>query len=359
MDINHLLKLFIIYRLCHNYSDYAIFKVYFEDKVTFDESETFLYFRCNVLSMTKIPSLTHVFSIVTIASLIALFLSSMLLITNVNAQSAVATDPVEFDCGTAEASIPAGAATITVGGSQYYIGYEQVSGINQDPVLAKFTGGVQDWCRNDYEATPVDGRGVGLLGTPGGQVYATFTVDGGNAGFNFGDSSGWLSGYGSGGGAVVSVVSLIDTSNGDATNGTFVRARLDNGDTNSLRINALQWDETNQQVMVQAASFFSPLDINGDQIPVTGSSPFDYVVVFNSTLTTAVQAYLGTFSGPGTGNTGDGGSVAAPDPLPLLRSGGIEKAFISVVGAILILGGIGSLFAWFQGKQEYKEEGEY
>ena len=150
--------------------------------------------------------------------------------------------------------------------------------------------------------------------------------------------------YGAGGGAKVSVLSLIDTSNGDATNGTFIRAELNDGDTNSLSINQLQWNDATSEVMVQASSFFSPLDTNRNTIPITGISPFDYVIIFNGTLTTANAAYLGTFAGPGTGNTVDGGSVAAP--YPLLQSGGIEKAFISAVGVILILGGIGSLFAW-------------
>jgi hypothetical protein len=241
--------------------------------------------------------------------LLLLLITQITVSIPVEANSSISSGVQQFDCSTAEASIPSTAATVTIGGSNYYIGTDQVTGINQNPVLARFTGGSQDWCVDTYETTGVDGRGIGLLSTPAGNLYAYFTVDGGGS-FNFGTSGGWLNSYGSGGGAKVSVISRIDTTNGAAVEGTFLRAELSNGNTNTLSVTQLQWDDTNQEVEVQAESFFSPLNTSGDRISVSGSSPFDYVVVLSADLTTANEAYLGTLAGgQGAGNVGGDGLI--------------------------------------------------
>lgn len=273
---------------------------------------------------------------------------------NVNAETSITSSVPKFDCTTAEASIPSDAAMVTISGSQYYIGTHQATSINQNPVISKFTGGVQDWCRDDYEQTSVDGRGLGLLSTSTGALYAFFTVDGGSNSFNFGTGSGWLTGYGSGGGAKVSVLSRIDTTNGGATDGTFIRAELSSGNTNTLEITNMVYDAVNDQIQVQAESFFSPLDTSKNRITVSGDSPFDYVVVFSADLTTATSAYLGTISG-GTAGAGNSPTTSTENTINLVRSGGelFKKYSTAIILFVLIQAGILSIGAFRKSRLEF------
>ncbi|GAB4147207.1 MAG: hypothetical protein OHK0017_08670 [Patescibacteria group bacterium] len=265
-------------------------------------------------------------------SLFALSLSSI----NVSAATSITANVPKFDCSTVETSIPADAPKVTVNGSNYYIGTTQVSANNQNPVVVKFTAGSQDWCKNDYEQTAVDGRGLGLMSTPAGDIYAYFSVDGGGS-FNFATGNGWLTSYGSGGGPKVSVISKLDSSSGAATEGTFLRAQLSNGNTNSLAITNLVWDETNQQVQVQADSYFSPLDVNRNPISVSGSSPFNYVVILSSNLRTAVSAYVGTVTGGQTSNTGSTSSSSSSGSTPAVTKTTLPRTGASDLTNLVIL----------------------
>jgi hypothetical protein len=201
---------------------------------------------------------------------------------------------VRFSCSTSEADIPSDVARVSVGSSAYYGGYHQASSNNQNPVIAKFTNGNQDWCNDKYDGgRPPDSKTRGLMVTPNGDLYAAFSVDGGDNNFEFGTRGGWLNSYGSGGGSTVSVVSKIDPQTGKATNGTFVRAQLTNGRTNSARIVGLNWDQASSQVVVEVNSAFSPLRTDKSKMDC-GSYNSDgvhpYRLVFNADLSQAVSA---------------------------------------------------------------------
>lgn len=61
----------------------------------------------------------------------------------------------KFTCSTDEKSIAAtsGIKKLTIGNANYYIGTRQITSNNQNPLIAKFTNGVLDWCCKDYETT--------------------------------------------------------------------------------------------------------------------------------------------------------------------------------------------------------------
>lgn len=134
-------------------------------------------------------------------------------------------------------------------GSVYTIGYEQVTSNNQDPFIEK-TGkdGEVIW-RLKYEETPVDGKGE-IIALLGDKLWAVFTVDGGSNDDEYITSHQtvdgaflevYLNSYGRGGGPAVSVLCQINPKNGQIIRGTFLRAELNNGNTNTKRIRELAW----------------------------------------------------------------------------------------------------------------------
>ncbi|MGD1901664.1 MAG: calcium-binding protein [Geitlerinemataceae cyanobacterium] len=222
--------------------------------------------------------------------------------TNVTAVSSVGST-VNF-AGvdvTSEAAVSAlGGPSISVGNTNLYIGFEQVSANNQDPRLVSFTNGVQDWYRTDYEVTNDDSTGTGLVwDSTTDSLYATFTSTGtqGSADQDFREfaTNGWLSSYGQGGGGQVAIVARIDPATGNVQEATFVSALLSNGNSNTLRVTGL--DLNGDNVVVEANSFFSPrrTDTTAMEQTVPGGSPFAYTIEFVPDLSAAVRAEAPTF----------------------------------------------------------------
>jgi hypothetical protein len=209
-------------------------------------------------------------------------------------------DSKRFSCSASEADIPSDAVSISAGGSTYYAGYNQASLNNQNPVIAKFTNGNQDWCNDKYDGgRPPDSKTRGLMSTVNGDLYGVFSVDGGDNNFEFGTGGGWLNSYGSGGGPSISVVSKIDPQTGQAINGTFIRAQLTNGRTNTARITDLSWDNSKNQVIVEARTAFSPLRADRSKMDC-GSYSSDgahpYRIVLSADLSQAVSTTSDTCS---------------------------------------------------------------
>ncbi|WP_291782973.1 hypothetical protein [Cecembia sp.] len=134
-------------------------------------------------------------------------------------------------------------------GSQYTIGFDQVSNINQDPFIHKKNAAGETVWRIRYEETPVDGRGI-LLGWFEGRLFAVFSVDGGSTASTYINAhqvragsftNVFQSGYERGGGPKVSVVCEIDPNNGQIIRGTFLTARLNNGNTNTLNVRKISY----------------------------------------------------------------------------------------------------------------------
>jgi hypothetical protein len=199
-----------------------------------------------------------------------------------------------FDATDTEAEvIAAGAAFVSSGGRRIYIGTDQASATNQNPVVASFSNGVLDWAVDDYETGVADGRGAGLLWDEGGRLYAAFTSNGPDGiatGLVAHSAAGWLQAYGSGGGPTVSFILQIDPVNGAPIRGTYVIARLSNGNSNALLPTGMFF--VGNRVVLEASSFFSPLRTNKERMvqDAAASGPFPYRIMFDETLGEALIA---------------------------------------------------------------------
>ena len=189
-----------------------------------------------------------------------------------------------------------GAAVVSSGETNIYIGTNQVSSNNQDAIITSFTNGERDWVTTNIETTGADSRGVALLWGGGDDLYAAFTTDGtqGSADRDFRrfTNDGWLSSYGQGGGPKATVLLKIDPGSGEAIagNGTFVSAVLSNGNTNSLVPTNLAFAGSN--IVLEADSYFSPrrTDTTSMNQTTVASSPFSYTITFDRSLKTAQSA---------------------------------------------------------------------
>ncbi|MCC5944737.1 MAG: hypothetical protein JJT94_07355 [Bernardetiaceae bacterium] len=131
-------------------------------------------------------------------------------------------------------------------GNTYQVGFDQVSSNNQDPFVRKTNRNGEELWRLRYENTPVDGRALLVALDAAQNPWVVFSVDGGS------NDGGYITrkeldnseaftnvfqnSYGRGGGPKVSVLARLNPENGKIQRGTFVTARLDNGNTNTLRI---------------------------------------------------------------------------------------------------------------------------
>lgn len=227
--------------------------------------------------------------------LLSVVLGSDLAIPEVLAQTTIkssVSNGVTFTCNDTEATIKGKKGPfVTNGVTTIYIGYQQVSSINKDPRIIRFDNGVKKWCRTDYETTNDDGTGYGLYWDGANVLYGVFSSTGSQTGNDFRRfaTSGWLSSYGSGGGAKVAVIARISPSNGSISYATFFSAKkLTDGKTNSLVVKGLSWNGTN--LTVNADSWWSPRRTNRNPMNCSGSSPFKYTATFNGNLTEAKSA---------------------------------------------------------------------
>ncbi|MFE4107198.1 DUF4114 domain-containing protein [Almyronema epifaneia] len=195
---------------------------------------------------------------------------------------------VKFSPADSEATIAAlSGSKIVLGDQTIYIGTQQVSANNQNPIISLFDSSnpLNNWTRTDYEITGADGRGIGLAWT-GSELYGVFTVDGtqGSPSEDFRRESQdaqqtWLRSYGQGGGPTVSVIGRIDLATGELVDAAYLSALLSNGNSNTLVVNDIAVNNAGNLV-VSADSYFSPRRPNGSAMQQvgSGSSPFAYTV---------------------------------------------------------------------------------
>lgn len=217
---------------------------------------------------------------------------------NPGAIASINSTTVKFSPGSSEAEIAAsGAAKITIGSQTIYIGTQQVSSINQNPIIASFDSSKPSnrWTQTNYEITGADGRGYGLFWS-GQSLYAAFTIDGtqGSPSEDFrrastGATQSWLKNYGSGGGAKVSVVARINPTTGDMTEAAYLSAILSSGKSNTLVVTGFATNSAGNLV-ISAQSYFAPRRPDGTAMTQTNtdSSPFDYTVEITPDLKTVV-----------------------------------------------------------------------
>jgi hypothetical protein len=205
---------------------------------------------------------------------------------------------VTLSCNDSEATIKAkNGPKVSNGNTSIYIGYQQVSSNNKNPLTIRFDNGIQTWCKTDYETTNDDGTGYGLYWDGANVLYGVYSSTGSQTGNDFRRfaTGRWLSSYGSGGGPKVAVIARINPANGQVDYATFLSAKkADNGQTNSLVVNNLSWDGTN--LTVQAKSWWTPRRANTNSMICSGSSPYQYTAIFNGDLTTVNSASANTCS---------------------------------------------------------------
>ncbi len=222
-------------------------------------------------------------------------IAAIAIVAPANAASIVA-DPVFFSATDDEATLQGlGVPSLTFGDTTIYIGSQQVAGDNQDPILTSFTNGTRNWLVTDYETTGTDGRGIGLLWDGGSDLYAAFTVDGTQGtpdqDFRRFTENGWLTSYGAGGGATVSVLLKLDPLTGAGLSGTFITSLLSDMTSNTVIPTGLDFTGDGN-VVFYGDSFHSPRNVDGDMQEQTEVSdpPFSYTAVFDPNLETALCA---------------------------------------------------------------------
>lgn len=213
--------------------------------------------------------------------------------------AAISPTTIKFSPDSSEAAIAAtGAARIQLGSQTIYIGTQQVTSINQNPIIASFDSSnpSNNWVRTNYEVTGTDGRGYGLFWS-GSHLYGVFSVDGtqGTPDQDFrrvsgGASQAWLRSYGSGGGAKVAVLARLNPATGEMTEAAYLSAILSNGRSNSLAVTGLTVNEAGN-IVVSAQSYFAPRRPDGRPMTQTtpGNSPFDYTLEITPDLKTVVR----------------------------------------------------------------------
>ncbi|MEL6552243.1 MAG: DUF4114 domain-containing protein [Cyanobacteria bacterium J06621_11] len=195
--------------------------------------------------------------------------------------------------------IASGANSITIGSQTIYIGTNQVSGNNQNPIIRSFdaTGSSKNWTRTDLETTGTDGRGLGLVWT-GTALYGVFSVDGiqGQPAEDFRRATGdaqqnWLKSFGSGEGKIA-VIGQLDPLTGALLKAAYLSAVKQDGKTNSLLVTDMTVNNTGN-LIISAKSYFSPRRPNGSAMTrdseLTASSPFNYTVEMTADLTKVVS----------------------------------------------------------------------
>jgi hypothetical protein len=213
--------------------------------------------------------------------------------------ASVNTSTIKFSANDSEAAIAAtGAARIQLGTQTIYIGTQQVSSTNQNPIIASFDSSnpANRWVQTGYEVTGADGRGYGLFWS-GSNLYGVFSVDGtqGTPDQDFrrasaDDTQAWLRSYGQGGGAKVAVLARLDPATGAMIDAAYLSAILSDGKSNSLAVTNVTVNAAGNLV-VSAQSYYAPRRPDGQAMTQTSSdsSPFDYTVEITPDLKTVVS----------------------------------------------------------------------
>lgn len=231
-----------------------------------------------------------------------------------------------FSCSDTRSTIEGkGAASATLDGITVFAGYRQVSGNNQNPIVVGFDGFDRIWCRDNYDTSGADSRAYGVVAA-NGFLYATFTADGGNVDLRDFTSNGWLNSYGMGGGPSVSVVLRINPATGNPTGGTFIIAKLTNGNTNSANVTDIQAFGDN--IAIIGSSAFGPLTVNRQRNFDCTANEWTYILppdLGNALVTHCPGSSTGNGGAAGDCNLDsaiDAGDLAA-HLLPLVSGNGL------------------------------------
>jgi hypothetical protein len=203
---------------------------------------------------------------------------------------------VKFNCEDSESTIRSrGAAMLQVNGLNIYIGTNQVSGNNQNPIVKAFNTGTGStaYCRRDYEQSGVDGRGYGLHWNSSA-LYAIFSIDGGSStqlsAAAAGNAQDWTRSYGRGGGPKIAVIARLNPGDGRVIGAAFISSQLSNGRTNSLAVTGVNCTNTGR-IQITANAWFHPRRIDGSRMQQQGDggSPHAYTIELTPNLRTVTH----------------------------------------------------------------------
>ncbi len=149
-------------------------------------------------------------------------------------------------------------------GNRYEVGFDQVDANDQDPYVEKYGDDDSRLWRLRHDETPVDARAILVALDEQDRPYVVFTADGGSNDAErfqrhhvesgaFSDAP--FGSYGRGGGPKVSIVTRLDPETGDIERGTFLRAQLSNGNTNTLSATGLEVTDGTVRVSVESAAW--------------------------------------------------------------------------------------------------------
>lgn len=201
-------------------------------------------------------------------------------------QKAFAAGSAALDCAmTFDAASKTSAPRLTIGGATLFVGYQQVSSANQDPVVRRFDGATARWCVRHEQQSP-DGRALGVTWDGGATAYVVFTIVGGGSDLDKAATGGWLASYGNGGGAKVAVVGQLDAATGALARASFVIAKLSSGKTNTFNPTDAPIRLANGDVELDGDSAFQPIQPDRALQACTGY-PFHAKYVLAGDLATA------------------------------------------------------------------------
>jgi hypothetical protein len=194
--------------------------------------------------------------------------------------------------------LPAEKEATDSNGSGYEVGYDQVSGDDQDPFVRKTDASGNEVWRIRHDQTPVDARAVLVTLDDEDRPYVVFTTDGGSNDSDrfqlnhvedgaFTDAP--FDSFGSGGNKAISIIARLDPDTGKIERGTFLMARLtSNNDTNSMGPEGL--DVSGDQVVLDVNSYAWPpgegaTQNNWNYYTTSGSTPLALRYTFPADLT--------------------------------------------------------------------------
>ncbi len=118
------------------------------------------------------------------------------------------------------------------GNRKYITGFTQRSN-NQDAYVICEENNVIIWSRY-YDSSADDSRGEAII-ADGNNLYVAFSCTGGNTSFKA-TSGAFQNSYGTGGGPKILYLTRMKAINGNIEGATFVGGKLNNGKTNTLRL---------------------------------------------------------------------------------------------------------------------------
>ena len=180
---------------------------------------------------------------------------------------------------------------VTVDNVTIYVGYEQVSGENQDPLVARYDDGQLVWCRHHEQQGP-DGRAVGITWDGSEMAYVVYTIVGGGSGLE--GQGGWLPSYApgaiSGGGPRVSYVGRVRATDGELLSGTFIIAVKSDHTVNTHSPAGAVTVLTDGSIEFLGESAHKPIDADGASAMDCTDYPFDSRYRFTPDLSRLVCA---------------------------------------------------------------------